>query len=249
VEHGSVSSVDGPVVRSGDRALHRPDDRSLQARRPVAVAAGAGAAGAVIMCVVLTGLGLSLTEGLLSGPLGRWDESVNDWFLLHRSSSVSAVAHIGSTIAGTGWIVAVAAVCVAILLLVGWRREAGFIVVALTVEVSVFLMTTLLVARERPTVQQLGASPPTSSFPSGHTAAAIALYVGLALVLTPHVGRWRVMRALVWFLAIAIPSFVAVSRVYAGMHHVTDVAGSVVLGAGALVVAAIAVRRPAEEAR
>jgi undecaprenyl-diphosphatase len=248
VEHGSVSSVDGPVVRSGDRALHRPDDRSLQARRPVAVAAGAGAAGAVIMCVVLTGLGLSLTEGLLSGPLGRWDESVNDWFLLHRSSSVSAVAHIGSTIAGTGWIVAVAAVCVAILLLVGWRREAGFIVVALTVEVSVFLMTTLLVARERPTVPQLEASPPTSSFPSGHTAAAIALYVGLALILTPHIRRWWV-GALVWFLAIAIPSFVAVSRVYAGMHHVTDVAGSVVLGAGALVAATIAVRRPAGETR
>jgi undecaprenyl-diphosphatase len=213
----------------------------------VAVAAGVGAAGAVVMCAVLTGLGLSLTEGLLSGPLGRWDESVNDWFLLHRSSSVSAVAHIGSTIADTGWIVAVAVVAVVTFLLVGWRREAGFIVVALTVEVSVFLMTTLLVARERPTVPQLEASPPTSSFPSGHAAAAIALYVGLALVLTPHLRRWWV--ALVWFLAVAIPSFVAVSRVYAGMHHVTDVAGSVVLGAGALVVAAIAVRRPAEETR
>jgi undecaprenyl-diphosphatase len=200
------------------------------------------------MCVVLTSLGLSLTEGLLSGPLGHWDESVNDWFLHHRSRSVSTVAHIGSTLGNTGSVVAVAAIGVVTFLLVGWRREAGFLVVALTVEVSVFLMTTLLVARERPTVPQLEASPPTSSFPSGHAAAAIALYVGLALILTPHIRR-RWVGALVWFLAIAIPSFVAVSRVYAGMHHVTDVAGSVVLGAGALVVAAIAVRRPAEETR
>lgn len=214
----------------------------------MARAAGVGAAGAVVMCAILTGLGLSLTEGLLSGPLGHWDESVNDWFFLHRSPSVSAVAHIGSTIGGTGWIVAVAAICVIAFLLVAWRREAGFLVVALAVEVSVFLLTTLLVARERPTVPQLEASPPTSSFPSGHTAAAIALYVGLALVLTPHVRR-RWVGAIVWFVAIVIPVFVAVSRIYAGMHHVTDVAGSVVLGAGALATATIAVRRPEEEPR
>jgi undecaprenyl-diphosphatase len=207
----------------------------------VAFAAGVGAGGAVVLCAILAGLGLSLTEGLLSGPLGHWDESVNDWFFNHRTPSMSAVAHIGSTVGGTGWIVAIAAIAVIAFLLVGWRREAGFLVVALVVEVSVFLLTTVLVARERPTVPQLEASPPTSSFPSGHTAAAIALYVGLALVVTPHVRRsWS--GALLWLVAIAIPVFVAVSRIYAGMHHVTDVAGSLVLGAGALVIATIAVR-------
>jgi hypothetical protein len=36
--------------------------------------------------------------------------------------------------------------------------------------------------------------------------------------------------------------FVAVSRVYAGMHHVTDVLASVIVGAGALMVASLAIR-------
>ena len=45
------------------------------------------------------------------------------------------------------------------------------------------MTTTLFVDRARPPVHHLDAAPPTSSFPSGHTAAAIVLYVGLILVL------------------------------------------------------------------
>ena len=220
--------------------------RSIRARRPVVLAAAVGGAGALIMCAVLVGVGLSLTEGLLSGPLGRWDESVNDWFLVHRTPTMNAVAHVGSMVAMTGSIIAIAAIAVIAFLVAGRPRDAGFLVVALAVEVSVFLLTTVLVARERPTVPQLEPSPPTSSFPSGHAAAAIVLYVGLAMVLTPHVRR-RWLGAIMWAVAIAIPVFVAVSRVYAGMHHVTDVAGSIVLGAGALVTATIAVRPAADE--
>ncbi len=198
------------------------------------------------MCAVMIGIGLSLTEGLLSGPLGRWDEGVNDWLLANRTSAWNGLAHVGSTIAMTIPIIAVATVFVLAVLLMRRFRDAGFLVVALAVEVSVFLLTTMVVARPRPSVARLEPAPPTSSFPSGHVAAAIALYIALAFVLTPKIAqRW--LRILVWVVAIAIPVFVAVSRVYAGMHHVTDVAGSIVLGTGALIAAAVAVGRPAEE--
>jgi membrane-associated phospholipid phosphatase len=220
--------------------------QSFRERHPVTRAAGVAAASVIIMCAVMIGIGLSLTEGLLSGPLGRWDEGVNDWLLANRTSSWNRVAHVGSTIAMTLPIIAVAAVFMVALLLMRRFRAARFLMVALAVEVSVFLVTTLAVARPRPSVARLEAAPPTSSFPSGHVAAAIALYIALAFVLTPKITqRW--LRILVWIVAIAIPVFVAVSRVYAGMHHVTDVAGSVLLGAGALIAAAVAVGRPAEE--
>jgi membrane-associated phospholipid phosphatase len=104
----------------------------------------------------------------------------------------------------------------------------------------VFLVTTLVIARPRPTVPRLDVSPPTSSFPSGHTAAAIALYVGLAIIVGRHV-RNGVVRSLVWTLAILIPCFVGVSRVYRGMHHPTDVLGSIPLGVAALLVASLAI--------
>jgi membrane-associated phospholipid phosphatase len=70
-------------------------------------------------------------------------------------------------------------------------------------------------------------APPTSSFPSGHTAATIALGVGLALGLARTHPRHR-LRALSWFLAVAVAVFVLASRLYRGMHWPTDVAASVV---------------------
>jgi len=135
----------------------------------------------------------------------------------------------------------VAAVVVIVLFIARRWSDAAFLVTALAVEVSVFLITTVLVARPRPTVPQLEPAPPTSSFPSGHTAAAIALYVGLAMLLSPHV-RSTGLKVLIWAVAISFPVFVAVSRVYAGMHHVTDVLASVIVGAGALMVASLAIR-------
>ena len=49
------------------------------------------------------------------------------------------------------------------------------VAVAVTGEVLIFLAITLLVDRPRPLVKHLDVAPPTSSFPSGHTAAAVAL--------------------------------------------------------------------------
>jgi membrane-associated phospholipid phosphatase len=43
-------------------------------------------------------------------------------------------------------------------------------------------------------------------------------------------------------LAIVIPIFVGISRLYRGMHHPTDVMGSIVLGAGSLLFALLACR-------
>jgi undecaprenyl-diphosphatase len=65
-------------------------------------------------------------------------------------------------------------------------------------------------------------APPTSSFPSGHTAAAVALYGCLALVVLRQLANRLVARAIV-VLCCCVPVIVAVSRVYRGMHYLTDV--------------------------
>jgi undecaprenyl-diphosphatase len=99
--------------------------------------------------------------------------------------------------------------------------------VAVAGETGLFLLGVLAIDRVRPPIEQLDIAPPTSSFPSGHTAATIALGVGLALGLTRTHPRHR-LRALSWFLAVAVAAFVLVSRLYRGMHWPTDVAASVV---------------------
>lgn len=60
-------------------------------------------------------------------------------------------------------------------------------------------------------------------------------------MITLHV-RSATVRILVWLLAVAIPIYVGISRLYRGMHHPTDVMGSVVIAAGALIFALLACR-------
>ncbi len=215
--------------------------RRLKNRHPVTVAAIVAVVGYVIVGAMIVGLGLLLTHFLLNGALGGWDERANIWFVAQRTTSLNAVTSIGTTVGSTGTVIGVAAVSVVVLAILRWWREIGMIVIALAVEVLVFLMTTFLVNRPRPTVPRLDPSPPTSSFPSGHTAAAMALWISLAIVISVHV-RNAFVRTVVWIVALGLPVFVAMSRLYRGMHHPTDVMASVVLGAGALVTALLAVR-------
>src|SRR6266508_2918903 len=113
---------------------------------------------------------------------------------------------------------------------------------ALAGEVTIFVATTLMIDRNRPPVPQLDDSPPTSSFPSGHTAAAIALYGALAIIALRVSGRaW--LRTLAVIFAVALPICVAFARLYRGMHFPTDVLGGALLGIAWLVVAWVVMLR------
>ena len=73
----------------------------------------------------------------------------------------------------------------------------------------------------------------SASYYSGHTAAAIAVYCGIALLLTSRIAN-RGARVAIWAVAVSIPIYVALARMYRGMHHPSDVLGGVVVGIAVL---------------
>jgi undecaprenyl-diphosphatase len=87
-----------------------------------------------------------------------------------------------------------------------------------------------------------------ASYPSGHTAASIAVYCGLALLLTSRI-RNRAAQVAIWVVAILIPVYVAFSRMYRGMHHPIDVAGGVVIGIAAVSALVLVTRASGSAAR
>lgn len=213
----------------------------LRTHRPIVGGGAVVLAGYVMMSGLLIGLGLIITKLLSGGSVGSWENSVNRWFVTQRTAGLNTVSAVGSELGTTLTVIGIA-VAVSIVLALGrhWR-QLGFLAAALTLEATVFLTTSIVVNRPRPNVHRLDVTPPTASFPSGHTAAAMVLYVSLALILASFV-RSATVRALAWAVAIAIPIFVGISRLYRGMHHPTDVMGSVVLGAGCLIFALLASR-------
>jgi undecaprenyl-diphosphatase len=111
-----------------------------------------------------------------------------------------------------------------------YRRwhDWALITVGLLFEVSVFFTASKLVRRERPDIEQLDTAP-TFSWPSGHIAAAVVFYVGLAAVVFWNTSS-TLSRSVFATIAVVVPALVVVSRLYLGMHYVTDAVGGVVLG-------------------
>jgi membrane-associated phospholipid phosphatase len=178
-------------------------------------------------------VGLLLLNTWEGSSLGEADADVSRWFEHHRTEAWTEAAHYGSALSNTETKI-VLMIGLAPLMLAMYKRwkDWAWLTVALLLEVSVFGTTSELVARDRPPVEQLDGAP-TNSWPSGHIAAALVFYVGLAVVIWRNRSD-RPARIAAVLIAIAAPTAVMLSRLYLGMHFATDAIGGLVLGAFAL---------------
>ena len=206
--------------------------------------------------LVLSLIGLTIGWFLL-GPLSDtiildWDRSLAVWFAESRTETLNAWSNVASGFSDTLTIV-IALPAVILLTLFTLKRWRGSLTLGLGValETAVFLTVSMIIGRNRPPVEQLDPSPPTGGFPSGHTGAAFAFYAGIALLVfwnTDSAG-WRISAAV---LAVVAPVGVMLSRMYRGMHFLTDVVVGAVFGltcvivAASIVSAAIRRRKPEE---
>ena len=109
------------------------------------------------------------------------------------------------------------------------RRSAVAPAAALALETACFVASAALIGRPRPERVWRPEHPhATSSFPSGHTAAAFALHGTLADLLDRHGARGAKLAGPL--LRYAIPAAIAFSRVYRGQHHISDTLAGAVLG-------------------
>jgi undecaprenyl-diphosphatase len=231
------------AARWSTPSLLVPDpDRSQPKPRNLKHAAAIVACGYAVLVIVMLVIGFTLTH--LDSSVGRWDESVNRWFSHHRTDTWNSITGTATWFVNTVPAIGLAVVISAALAFRARWREVAMLWIALSLELLVFLSVTFVVDRPRPHVVRLNATPSTSSFPSGHTAAATVIFAGVAIIVLCCTERsWA--RVLAFVFAVVVATTVGFARVYRGLHHPTDVLAGALLGTGCLCVAVMAVRATA----
>ena len=204
----------------------------------VARIAGRVALGLAVLYGVLVGLGLLFTQVLDGSPVLNEEDEFSQGLANNRTPTLNDVTWVLSGLGNTGAIIT-ALIVVSGSLYLAMRRWGPplFLVTAVSAQALVFLLVTLTIERDRPQVKRLDDSPPTSSFPSGHTGASVALFLGSALLVALYVRR-RWLKIVGLTLLIAVPLLVAYARMYRGMHHPTDIIGSFVNGLSCIALSA-----------
>jgi undecaprenyl-diphosphatase len=202
------------------------------------VAAGLVVAWVLILGVVV-GLGELVTKAGNGNVLG--DHTVTHWFATHRTPGWDRWSLVFSILGATQAILIVALTTGVVFLAVTRRwRSVVFIAVVMAGELAAFLTAAAVVKRPRPDVTHLDQHLPTSAYPSGHEAATCCLYVAVAILVIGHARGW--WRWLFLIPAIAMPVLVAISRMYRGEHHPTDILGSLLFSALWLTAATVLIK-------
>ncbi|GLW32505.1 phosphatase PAP2 family protein [Actinoplanes regularis] len=206
-----------------------PDLRPAPAERVVLPQPWTQAAEIVVGWVLTFGLLYVLGYTVTRWSPG-WDDAVPRRLQEFRSPALDDLSWLWSKAGDTHAILAVSLVFCPLALAL-WRqwRPVLFLVLAMFGELTLFLTSAAAVDRPRPAAEHLDGPLPTSAFPSGHIAATICLWSAIAIIVMARVHKpWR------WLfpaLAVLMPLGVAMSRMYRGMHHPTDVLGACLLAA------------------
>lgn len=162
---------------------------------------------------------------LTNDPLARWDLSFAHWLADHRSdpglTAFRVVTNVGSPAA------ALAIGALACLLLYRRRQLADAALLPLVLGGAELLNLVLKLSfhRARPDVAFVHLD--TYSFPSGHAMISAAAWGALAFLAWGRVARRRLVVA----AALLLIALIGFSRLYLGVHYLSDVLAGVAAGA------------------
>jgi undecaprenyl-diphosphatase len=182
-----------------------------------------------------------LAEDVVTGDtITLLDVRLAHWFRLHATSRFTEAMLFVTTWNG----ILGSSIMAALLAGWFWYRKAHYwlIVVLVSVPGGMLLNVALkhLFQRARPTLEDPLLTLSTYSFPSGHTEAATVFYGLLACYLVRRVQAWPA-RAAIMAGACAMVMLVALSRMYLGVHYLSDVLAATAEGAAWLAICITAV--------
>ncbi len=182
-----------------------------------------------------TGAGYLFVElaeqvGLTTSAVHRLDQATHAWFGHARQPAMTILLGAATSVGGTIGLVSLVAVVAALLLARKERASAIFLVVTAGAGALLNLGLKLIFARARPDLASAIAEAQWYSFPSGHAMSSFITFGALAHLVLRQTWPWAA-RSAGLAAAITLVVLVGLSRVYLGVHWVSDIAGGWSAGA------------------
>lgn len=212
-----------------DLGSHRGSRRFLRSRMDPSTATGL-ALTVALAALVVTGVIVGVLAWMVRRNVGLvdLDHAIEVWADEHATTFsdavLGAITHLGDTIT-----ILTVGVVISLYGLWRWRKPSIPLFVTTVVLGQVLISNTIKVAidRARPELRPRAIFTGTS-FPSGHTTAAAATYLAVALVL--GIATSPKARAALAGAAVAIAVAVGCTRVLLGVHWFSDVLAGLVIG-------------------
>lgn len=185
--------------------------------------------GALLLVSAAWTFGEFAEEVVEGGPVTQWDEHLARWFSQHSTHSATEAMRWVTRLGSYAWVTSVG--CVATVVLAAKRRWYDVLTLWLVLPCGMLVNHALKLAvhRQRPAWSDLVTEPSSYSFPSGHTMAATMLYGFIAVVCVRLFRPWR-WRAFAVSGALLLVLVVGFSRIYLGVHYLTDVLAGMAAG-------------------
>ena len=168
-----------------------------------------------------------ISEDVATGdPLTNVDLNIAAWFHAHATPLVTQFMMIFTNLHGA---TAISTYAVLLALYLAWERDWYWLVcLAVTVPSGMLLnvLMKLSFQRARPSFDVPLLTLSSYSFPSGHVAGSTLFYGVLAVMLVSKITLWR-WRVYIALAATALVAMVALSRVYLGVHYLSDVLAAI----------------------
>ncbi|WP_206425782.1 phosphatase PAP2 family protein [Corynebacterium choanae] len=153
------------------------------------------------------------------------------WFITHRSNSMTTVMQAAAWLFDPPMVALFSGIMLTAVAI--FRRRFALEALTFIAIESASLTTHLLkdvIGRHRPPVVFRLTSETNFSFPSGHATAAAALMTAIVVYVWLTYRLWQTLW--IGLLGLAVTVFVAVSRMYLGVHWITDVIAGSLIGCG-----------------
>lgn len=178
-------------------------------------------------------------------PLGTLDLNVANWLHAHATPRLTAVMIFTSHLGAPLTVAAITLVVAVFLCWHGYRYRLLALLLAVPGGALVNVIVKHVIHRHRPQFSDPILVLTSYSFPSGHALGSSVLYGILAAMLVWHVRDWR-WRALALVAATMVIALIGFSRIYLGVHYLSDVIAGYLEGVvwlGACIAAVAALRR------